>query len=193
MKTRLDTYDKNDHRPGASRVKIILWAVVNAIFLKSGWNLSSGFKIALLRLFGARIGHGVVIKPSVSVKYPWRLVIGDHAWIGEHAWIDNLADVKIGSHVCISQGAMLLTGNHDYSTSSFSLKVGPIVLEDGVWIGARATVCPGVTARSHAVLAVGSVATRDLDAYMIYQGNPALPKRARVIAAATDASSASTE
>src|SRR5690606_11750097 len=101
MRTRLDQYRKGDHQPGDSRLKVILWTVVNALFLKSGWNLSSGFKIALLRLFGAHIGIGVVIKPSVSVKYPWHLTIGDHAWIGEHVWIDNLVQVTIGSHVCL--------------------------------------------------------------------------------------------
>ncbi len=135
----------------------------------------------LLRLFGARIGRGVVIKPAVNIKYPWKLIVGDHCWIGENVWIDNLADVKIGSHVCLSQGAMLLTGNHDFTSPSFDLKPAEIVLHDGVWIGARAVVCPGVTCRSHAVLTVQSVATRDLEAYSVNQGNPAVKVKDRVI------------
>lgn len=117
----------------------------------------------------------------VNIKYPWYLTIGDNTWIGEQVWIDNLIEVTIGSNVCISQGAMLLTGNHDYSSVSFDLKVGSIVLEEGVWIGAKSVVCPGVTCASHAVLSVNSVATKNLLAYQIYQGNPAKLVRERNI------------
>jgi putative colanic acid biosynthesis acetyltransferase WcaF len=132
-------------------------------------------------MFGAKIGTGVVIKPGVNIKYPWFLEMGDHCWIGEEVWIDNLALVSIGNNVCLSQGAYLFTGSHDYKKRSFDLITKPIVLEDGVWIGAKATVCPSVTCHSHSVLAVGSVATGDLEAYSIYQGNPAIKKRERVI------------
>ena len=139
----------------------------------------NGLKTRLLRLFGARVGKGVVIKPCVNIKYPWRLTIGDHAWLGEQAWIDNLADVVIGPHACLSQGAMLLCGSHHYKKSSFDLIAQPITLEEGAWVGAKAVVCPGVRLGSHAVLAAGSVATRDIPAYAVAQGNPAEAKRDR--------------
>ena len=127
----------------------------------------------LLRMFGARIGSGVVVKPRVTIKYPWKLAVGDHSWIGEQVWIDNLDQVTIGAHVCISQGALLLCGNHDYKKPTFDLITGPIVLENGVWIGAKASVAPGVTCGSHSVLAMGGVATKNLEAWKVYQGNPA--------------------
>jgi putative colanic acid biosynthesis acetyltransferase WcaF len=132
-------------------------------------------------MFGAKIGTGVVIKPGVNIKYPWFLEMGDHCWIGEEVWIDNLALVSIGNNVCLSQGAYLLTGSHDYKKRSFDLITKPIILEDGVWIGAKATVCLGITCHAHSVLAVGSIATSDLEPYSIYQGNPAIKKRERVI------------
>lgn len=135
----------------------------------------------MLRLFGAKIGTDVLIKPCVNIKYPWFLEIGDHSWIGENAWIDNLAKVTVGANVCISQGAYLLTGNHDYSTPGFNLIIKGIVIEDGVWIGARSVICPGVTCKSHAVLSAGSVATKDLEANSIYQGNPAVKIRDRFV------------
>jgi putative colanic acid biosynthesis acetyltransferase WcaF len=109
------------------------------------------------------------------------LEIGDFSWIGEDVWIDNLTAVSIGSNVCISQGAMLLTGNHNYKKETFDLMINKIILEDGVWVGAKAVVCPGVTCKSHAVLVVGSVATSDLKAYSINQGNPAILVRERLI------------
>ena len=94
-------------------------------------------------------------------------------------WIDNLDQVSIGNHVCISQGAMLLCGNHDYKKATFDLITGPIVLENGVWIGAKASVAPGVTCASHSVLTMGSIATKDLAAWQIYQGVPAVAKKLR--------------
>jgi putative colanic acid biosynthesis acetyltransferase WcaF len=132
-------------------------------------------------MFGAKIGTGVIIKPAVNIKYPWNLEIGNHSWLGEKVWIDNLVKVTIGNNVCLSQGAMLLTGNHNYKRQAFDLIVEGIKLEDGVWIGAKSLVCPGVTCFSHSVLSAQSVATINLDAYFIYSGNPAQKIRERII------------
>jgi putative colanic acid biosynthesis acetyltransferase WcaF len=109
--------------------------------------------------------------------------VGDFTWIGEKVWIDNLAEVKIGSHCCLSQGAFLLTGNHNYKKSSFDLIIGSITLEDGAWVGAKSTVCPGVIMHSHSLLTVGSIATKSLEAYGIYSGNPATKVKERTIIA----------
>ncbi|MDP5171927.1 MAG: putative colanic acid biosynthesis acetyltransferase [Bacteroidia bacterium] len=179
IRSDLSTFDNSWYQPGGSRVKRGLWYFTNILFFLNPWNPFSGLKCRLLRAFGANIGVGVIIKPSVNIKYPWRLHVGDHCWIGENVWIDNLAEVRIGNHVCLSQGAMLLTGNHNYKIPSFDLMLGAITLEDGSWIGAQSVVCPGVTISSHAILAVGSVATKDLDPYIIYQGNPAVAVRTR--------------
>ncbi len=120
-------------------------------------------------------------KPNINIKFPWRLTIGNHVWIGEGTWIYNLYQVTIGDHVTLAQGAMILTGNHNYKSSAFETIVGPVTLEEGVFIGAKAVVCPGVTCRSHSILAVGSIATDDLEPYKIYQGNPAIYKKERVV------------
>lgn len=160
-------------------VSRVLWYRLCSVFVNSRFPFS-GFKIFLLRLFGAKIGKGCVVKPNVNVKYPWNLRIGDYTWIGEHAWIDNLTTVTIGSNCCISQGGFLLSGNHDYSKNTFDLIVKPIVLEDGAWVGAKAVVCPGVTMKTHSILSVGAVATGDLEEWSIYQGNPAVKVRDRV-------------
>jgi putative colanic acid biosynthesis acetyltransferase WcaF len=135
----------------------------------------------LLKLFGANLGKSIVIKPNVNIKYPWFLEIGDNCWIGEGVWIDNLAKVIIGNNVCLSQESYILTGSHNYKKKSFDLILGEIILEDGVWIGAKAIVCPTVICKTHSVLAVGSVANYNLLPYSIYQGNPAKFKRKREI------------
>ena len=177
----LSKYDNSWFYIGAGKMKAIIWYFVNVFFINCSWNPSSSLRIRLLRLFGARMGKGVVIKPSVNIKYPWNLSIGDYSWIGENVWIDNLAKVKIGNNVCVSQGAMLLCGNHDYKRPTFDLMVKPIVIENGAWVGAQSTVCPGVTMHLHSVLAVGSIASKDLMPYSIYRGNPAVKVAERVM------------
>lgn len=180
-KVDFSVYDNSWYNPGGSSLKRVLWYFANILFLMNPLNPISSVKVRLLRCFGAKIGKGVVIKPSVNIKYPWNLSIGDYTWIGENVWIDNLVQVTIGSDVCVSQGAMLLCGNHNYKKSTFDLMVGKIVLEDGCWVGAQSVVCPGITLHSHAVLGVASVANKNLDAYTIYQGNPAHMVRKRIM------------
>ena len=179
MRTDLSVYNNSWYKPGNS-LKRITWHCINSIFFKSGFFPFYGLKRLLLRLFGGNIGKGVLIKPAVNIKYPWLLTIGDHVWIGENVWIDNVANVTLGNNVCLSQGALLLTGNHNYKKISFDLMIAEIILEDGVWIGARSIVCPGVTCKSHAILSVGSVATQNLEPYSIYLGNPAIKCRQRL-------------
>lgn len=177
----LSQFNNEWYNHGASSLKRAIWYFVNVLFFINPLNPVSRLKIFLLRIFGAKIGKGVVIKPGVNIKHPWFLSIDNYVWIGENVWIDNLAPVIIGSNVSISQGALLLTGSHNYKNIAFDLLVKSIYIEEGAWIGAKSIVCPGVTCHSHSILTVGSVATKDLEAYFIYQGIPAEKKRERVI------------
>ncbi|MFA6088103.1 WcaF family extracellular polysaccharide biosynthesis acetyltransferase [Mucilaginibacter sp.] len=181
QQTDLASYNNHPYHPGGSGIKRILWFYVNAFIFKTSLFPFSIIKIALLRMFGASIGQKVVIRHRVNIKYPWLLKVGDNTWLGDGVWIDNLVMVTIGRNVCLSQATILQTGSHNYKKSSFDLITGNIVLEDGVWIGCGAVVTPGVVAASHSVLSTGSVATKNLDAYSVYQGNPAVKVRQREI------------
>nr|WP_067063061.1 WcaF family extracellular polysaccharide biosynthesis acetyltransferase [Mucilaginibacter sp. L294] len=181
QQTDLSVYNNHPYHPGGSAIKRALWYYTSSVFFKSGLLPVNGIKVTLLRLFGAQVGKGVVIKPGVNIKYPWHLKVGNNAWIGERVWIDNLVLITIGSNVCISQGAILQTGSHHYKKTTFDLITGSITLGDGVWIGCGAIVNQGITAASHSVLTSGSVAGKDLEPYFIYQGNPAVKVRLRVI------------
>jgi len=176
----LSKFNNSWYRPG-NILKRLLWYYVNVCFFKSSFVWPNLLKIHLLKLFGANVGNNILIKPCVNIKYPWYLGLGDNVWIGEKCWIDNLGKVKIGNNVSLSQGSMLLTGNHNYKKETFDLIVGEIMLEDGVWVGAKSIVCPGLTMHSHSVLSAGSVLTRDAEAYCIYQGNPAVKVKDRTI------------
>lgn len=180
MKVELNTYNNDWFKPGKSKLIQLIWYFVNAIFINSYIIPISSFKVFILRLFGAKIGKGVNIKPKVNIKYPWKIAIDDYSWIGEKVWIDNLEQVTIGKNCCLSQESMIICGNHDFKKSSFDLIIKPIILKDGCWIGARATVCPGVILNENAILSVGSIATSNLETNSIYQGNPAIKIKDRI-------------
>lgn len=180
-KVKLSRFNNGWYDPGRGFAVRLLWFLLNGLLFKNPLNMSSSVKVRLLRLFGAQIGVGVILKPGINVKYPWNLEVGDHSWIGENAWIDSLDKIKIGNDVCISQGTYFCTGNHDWSDPCFGLILKPIVIEDGAWVGARSTVLPGVTVASHSIIAAGTTIAKDTEPYMIYSGNPATAVKKRVI------------
>lgn len=179
VQVHLASFDNSWFQVGRSRLWQAAWFFLGLPVLRCAVLPSSGVRVALLRLFGAEVGHGVTIKPGVRVKYPWRLTVGNDCWLGEDCWIDNLAPVTLGSNVCVSQGAYLCTGNHDWSDPAFALIVKPIALGDGSWVGARALLVPGVSLGEGAVAAAGSVVTRDVPAWEVHAGNPAVFVRRR--------------
>lgn len=160
-------FDNSWYKPGPLW-KRTLWYYFNIIIMKNSFMPFYSIKNLTLKLFGAKIGRNCKIKPCVNIKYPWFLHIGKDVTIGENVWIDNLAKVSIGDSVTISQGALLLTGNHNYNSIKFDLMVEEISIEAGAWICAKSIVGPGVTIGRNAVLGVGSIATNDLEPNYIY-------------------------
>jgi len=175
----LSIYDNSWYKPGKNFLLRTLWFIINNLIIRNHYNPSSRIRVCTLRLFGAKIGKQVTIKPGVNIKYPWKLSIGDYSWIGEDVWIDNLDMVTIDSNVCISQGAMLLCGNHNYKNDTFDLIVGPIRIEDSSWICAKSVVCQNSTLKKNSVLGINSVASGILESGWIYRGNPAVKTRIR--------------
>lgn len=162
-----------DWHPGASRVVQGMWFCVGCPLVGLRWLPGSRWRIALLRWFGARIGGGCRIKPGLRVKFPWRLEVGVDCWLAEDAWIDNLATVKLGDRVCVSQGAYLCTGNHNFRSPAFDLVLGPIEIESDAWIAARAVLSPGTRIGQGAVVGLGAVVRGVIPAGVVVHGNPA--------------------
>lgn len=183
---RLAQFRNDWYDPGRSLGVRLLWLAVNRIFFLSAFPWPSGVKARILRSFGARVGRGVVLKPRINVKYPWRLAIGDDTWIGEGVWIDSLGQVTIGADCCLSQGVMIETGNHDWSRPGFDLIVKDVIVEDGAWAAVKSLLLPGSRLASHAILGAGSVLSGDTQAYGVYVGVPASKVKERVIRAAAE-------
>lgn len=182
----LSQFNNSWYNPGRGILVRTFWHFFNALFMQNPLNPSSKLKVFILKIFGAKIGLGVVLKPSINIKYPWNLEIGDYSWIGEGVWLDSLEKIKIGNHCCLSQGVYFCTGNHDWTDPTFGLIVKPITVEDGAWVGARVTVLPGVTIGSHSILAAGSVVSKNINPNTIYAGNPAQAVKARKIGEAAE-------
>ena len=158
---------------GVPRWKEALWVATRCLFFQTPVPFPSLWKCLLLRLFGGKIGSNVVIRASVLISFPWRLVIGDDVWIGDGVWILSLAPVFIESNVCISQKSFLCTGSHDYRRESFDLITRPIHIKEGSWIAASSFVAPGVEIGPNSVVAAGSVVTKSVGCGELVGGNPA--------------------
>lgn len=171
--TDLAVYTPGDYQPGRGKLLQLLWWYTSLLFFESGLFPFTGCKPPLLRLFGGKVGRGVIIKPHVRIKYPWRLEVGDHCWIGQEVWIDNIADVRIGSHVCVSQGVYFCTGSHDHRTRGFELAERPITVGDGAWLAAKSVLLPGVEVGTNALVAAGAVVAQSIPAERIAGGVPA--------------------
>lgn len=170
----LSTFENAEFNPGRSALVRTLWYFCSVLLFEGGWFPIGFAKIRILRAFGAKIGSSVVIKPNVRIKFPWRLRVGDHAWIGQGVWIDNLAEVTVGNDVCISQFCYLCTGSHDHRRSGFDLLTKSISIDDGAWVGARSTIFQGVVVGANSLVAGGSVVVKNVESAAIVAGNPAV-------------------
>ncbi len=177
----LRDYNNAWYSPGRSFGWRAAWLFFGLPLFRCSLLPSSALRVSLLRLFGARIGSGVVIHSEVVVKYPWHLRVGDDCWIGERSWFDNLTTISLGSNVCVSQGVYLCTGNHDWKDPAFGLRVEPIHLYDGAWAGAMCRLMPGSVLGEGAIAAAGSIVTGTVPPFHIVAGNPAAFVRKRHI------------
>lgn len=175
----LSRFRNPEFQRGAPRWKEVLWWAVRSVLFAPWFPVPSSLKVAALRAFGAKVGNGVVIRSRVNITFPWRLEVGDHVWIGDDVFILSLDRVKIGSHVCVSQGAFFCTGSHNHRKETFDLITAPIVVGDGSWVAARAFIGHGVTVGPGAVIGAGSVVIKDVPAGMAAYGNPVRLRPAR--------------
>ncbi|MDR1789388.1 MAG: WcaF family extracellular polysaccharide biosynthesis acetyltransferase [Opitutaceae bacterium] len=175
-RVRNDLFDnKEGYARGRPFVTMALWQLVKTAFFMTTFPWPSSVKVFWLRRFGTKIGTGACIKPRVNIHLPWKLTVGAHAWIGEDAVLLNFEAMKIGNHACISQGAFLCGGNHDFSTENMRYRHGKITVCDGAWVGARAFVAPGVTIGEDCVICACGVVTANMPAGAVCKGNPCKP------------------
>jgi len=166
---------------GKGKIYTQLWWSVDAIFFRLSPKFMYGFRRALLRIFGAKIGKGVLIRPSAKITYPWKLTIGDYSWIGDDSIIYNLGQIDIGSNVAIAHRVYLCSGFHEIDKVTFDIGANPIVIEDEVWLPNDVFVGPGVLIGRGAVIGARSSVFTNMPEGMICYGSPAKPIKPRII------------
>lgn len=168
----LRKYDQSNFDRGRSGWYILLWWLVQAIAFPLTPHQLHAPRAALLRLFGAKIGKGVVIRPTARFTYPWKVEIGDYSWIGDDVVFYSLDKIRIGKHCVISQKCYLCTGSHDAQAPTFNLEVAPITIGNGVWLATDCFVAPGVKIGANTVVGARSSVFRSLPAGQVCWGSP---------------------
>lgn len=165
---------------GRSALTVQLWWFVQAIFFRGSPQFAYRFRNWLLRCFGARIGRSVLIRPTAAITYPWKVKIGDYAWIGDHVVLYSLGEIDIGAHAVVSQSSYLCAGDHDYTQPDFPIRARKITIGEQAWLATDVFVAPGVTVGAGAVIGARSSVFHDMQAGMVCFGSPAKPVKPRL-------------
>jgi len=176
---KLDTFKLPSSFRGRNTLVVQLWWFVQASLFACSPQFLYGWRRFLLRIFGAKIGDNVIIRPSVKITYPWKLAIGDNAWVGDNVELYTLGEIKIGNNAVVSQRSYLCTGSHDYRKKTFDIYAQPIVIEDEAWVATDVYIAPGVTIGKGAVIGARSSVYKNMPCDMICIGSPAKPIRGR--------------
>jgi putative colanic acid biosynthesis acetyltransferase WcaF len=151
----------------------LLWLFIYNVFFRYSPRLCYSWRNFILRLFGAKIGSGVKIFPSVKISYPWLLYVENNAVISWNVTIYNLGLIKIGGKTIISQNVHLCAGTHNYESEKFELIRSNIEIGKNVWIAADAFVGPNVVIGDYSILASRTVLMKSIECHSMYGGNPA--------------------
>lgn len=173
MYQNLKTFKVPQGFRGKSKFIIQLWWFVQGSLFRISPQFMYGWRILLLRLFGANIGDNVLIRPTVKILYPWKLTIGNYSWIGDDVTLYSMANINIGENCVVSQKSYLCTGSHDHTKNSFDIFAKPINIKDKVWVAADVFIAPGVTVGTGTVVGIRSTVNKDLPPKMVCHGNPA--------------------
>lgn len=161
---------------GRSAIVVQLWRVIYVIFFRNSPQFLYGWRRFILRLFGAKIGKKVIIRPSVEITYPWKIEIGDYSWIGDNVVLYSLGKITIGSNTVVSQKSYLCTGSHDFNSVAFDIFEKPIVIGNSCWIATDVFVAPGVQIVDEVIVGARSSVFKSIVAKGIYKGNPVAKK-----------------
>jgi len=164
----------------------LLWGLVWGLFFRPTPRFFHGWRVFLLKIFGAKIGQGVHVYPSCRIWAPWNLVMGDHSCLSFDVDCYSVDKVVLGERVTVSQYSYLCTASHDISDPHMELTTAPILIGDRGWVAAGAFVGPGITLGEGAVVGAYAVVTKDVPPWTVVAGNPARPIKQRVLQGKTN-------
>lgn len=158
---------------GRSGPTVLLWQTVQQTLFAWSPQPAYGWRRWLLRLFGAKVGQGALVRPTVRITYPWKVELGNHCLIGDHAELYSLGPIKVGDHAVVSQRSYVCAATHDYKHITFPLVANPVVIEREAWIAADCFIAPGVTVGAGAIVGARSTVLTSVPRATIVAGYPA--------------------
>lgn len=165
---------------GRSEIVVQLWWIIQGSLFRYSPQILYGWRRFLLKLFGAKIGNKVLVRPTVRITYPWKVSIGDYSWIGDDVVLYSLGEIEIGTNTVISQRSYICAASHDYTKPKFDIYDKKITIGSEVWISTDVFIAPGITIGDGSVIGARSSVFKDIPAMMICYGNPAKPIRSRL-------------
>jgi putative colanic acid biosynthesis acetyltransferase WcaF len=177
----LRKYNQAGYNRGRPSWYVLLWWLVQAIAFPLSPHFSNAFRCQLLRLFGAKIGKDVLIRPTARFTYPWNVEIGEASWIGDDVVFYSLDRIRVGKNCVISQKTYLCTGSHDIQDPTFKLMVAPIAIGNGAWVATDCFVGCGVKIGANTVVGARSSVFSSLPAQQVCLGSPCKPRYPRVM------------
>ena len=172
----------SDSIPRKVKIRRLAWLMIWSLCaMWMPYFIGNKWRVYLLSMFGLRHNGHVSVYPSAKVWAPWNVEMGSYVAIDDEVNLYSAAKITIGTKVAISREAFICTASHDITKPNRPLVTAPITICDGVWIGARAIVLPGVTIGEGAVVAAGAVVTKDVEPFTVVGGNPAKFIKKRVL------------
>lgn len=176
----------------ANKCARVLWGAVWLLVFRPTPSFLFGWRRFLLRCFGANLAGSASVYPSARIWAPWNLTMGEHSCLSHFVDCYCVDKITIGAHATVSQYAFLCAATHDISDPHMQLVTRPIAIGDGAWVCAGAFVGPGVTIGEGAVAGARAVVTKDVAAWQVVAGNPAVFKKKRVLKTSRHAESDAT-
>lgn len=155
------------------RLRLLLWASTWTLFCSWTPKPLNGFRIFILRLFGARIHPHAFVHQRARIAHPWNLTMDQGSCLGDRAHAYSLAPIHLAVCCTVAQEAYLCTASHDFSHPALPLTKQSIYLGRHSFIAARAFILPGVTIGEGAIVGACSVVTRSVPPHQTVAGNPA--------------------
>lgn len=177
---QLNTFKLPKNFRGRNAFIVQLWWIVQGVFFRNSPQFLYGFRRFLLRLFGAKIGKKVIIRPTVKTTYPWKVSIGDYSWVGDNVTLYSLGEIEIGENVVISQKSYLCTGSHDFLMPDFPIFAKKIFIDDQCWLATDVFIAPGVSIGRGTVIGSRSSVYKNIPSNKVCFGNPAKILRERI-------------
>lgn len=164
---------------GRSAITVQLWWIVQGTLFACSPQFMYAWRNWLLRLFGAKVGVRVIVRPSVKVTYPWKVSIGDYSMIGDDAVLYSLGEIEIGDNAVVSQRSYICAASHDFTKTDFPIYAKKVFIGSQAWIATDVFIAPGVSVGKGAVVGARSSVFKDMPAGMVCLGSPCVPVRVR--------------